>query len=234
MKIFLDAGHNDAKFDTGAEGFGLREQDVTFAISKLLGEKLKRVGIDVKYSRNNKTDIVGKDYNDSLYERAKLSNMCGSQLFLSIHTNSSDKPSANGTEVYVYNFNSSSVSLAEKIQHNIVNDLGTCDRGIKEANFVVLRCTNAPAILIEIAFISNASDNKKLKTKQEEIAEAIFKAICEEYDITTKKYESAEEITDKLSEMIEITDKATAVKQIQRAKDENNSLYWILYKLVNR
>ena len=61
-------------------------------------------------------------------------------------------------------------------------------------------------------------------------------AICDEYNVSyeVKKFETAEEILNKLTELIEITDTKTALDQIQNAKDQNNSLYWILNKIVNR
>ena len=60
-------------------------------------------------------------------------------------------------------------------------------------------------------------------------------AICDEYNVSyeVKSYESAEEILNKLTGLIEITDKKTALEQIQDAKDKNNSLYWILNKIAN-
>ena len=93
-----------------------------------------------------------------------------------------------------------------------------------------------PAVLVETAFISNKEDSDKLKTRKADFANAIFMAVCDEYNVSyeIKKFETAEEILDKLTELIEITDMKTALEQIQNAKDENNSLYWILNKIVNR
>ena len=61
-------------------------------------------------------------------------------------------------------------------------------------------------------------------------------AVCDEYNVSyeVKAYETAEEILSKLTELIEIADMKTALEQIQDAKDKNNSLYWILNKIVNR
>ena len=61
-------------------------------------------------------------------------------------------------------------------------------------------------------------------------------AVCNEYNVSyeVKTYETAEEILNKLTELIEIIDMETALEQIQDAKDKNNSLYWILNKIVNR
>ena len=93
-----------------------------------------------------------------------------------------------------------------------------------------------PAVLVETAFISNKSDSDKLKTRQADFVDAIFMAICDEYDVSyeVKTYKTAEEILNKLTELIEITDMKTAFEQIQDAKDKNNSLCWILNKIANR
>ncbi len=157
-------------------------------------------------------------------------------MFISIHCNASPNSTANGTEVYTYNTSSKALPLAKKIQSKIVEILGTTDRGTKTANFAVLRRTSMPAVLVETAFISNQKDSEKLKARQADFADAIFMAICDEYNVPyeLKTYESAEEILNKLAELIEITDMKTALEQIKNTKDKNNSLYWILNKIVNR
>ena len=50
MKIFLDAGHSVGGGDTGAEGYNLKEQDITFGIVMLLAKKLSDVGFDIMVS----------------------------------------------------------------------------------------------------------------------------------------------------------------------------------------
>ena len=88
MKIFIDAGHNDSKWNTGAVGNGLREQDITFSISKLLAEKFKTVGVTTKLSRENKGDILGTNNNSAITARVKMANDWGADLFISVHCNS--------------------------------------------------------------------------------------------------------------------------------------------------
>ena len=236
MKIFLDAGHSSGGGDTGAEGFNLREQDITFGIVMLLAKKLSDVGFDIMVSRENAGDVLGTNASTSLAKRASLANTWGADLFISIHCNASTNNTANGTEVYTFNTSSKALPLAKKIQSKIVEILGTTDRGTKTANFAVLRETSMPAVLVETAFISNKEDSDKLKTRQADFADAIFMAVCDEYNVPyeIKKFETAEEILNKLTELIEITDRKTALEQIQDAKDKNNSLYWILNKIVNR
>ena len=236
MKIFLDAGHSVGGGDTGAEGLNLKEQDITFGIVMLLAKKLSDVGFDIMVSRKNAGDVLGTNASTSLSKRASLANTWGADVFISIHCNASTNNTANGTEVYTFNTSSKALPLAKKIQSKIVEILGTTDRGTKTANFAVLRETSMPAVLVETAFISNKEDSDKLKTRQADFADAIFMAVCDEYNVSyeVKTYETAEEILNKLTELIEITDMKTALEQIQDAKDKNNSLYWILNKIVNR
>lgn len=186
MKIFIDAGHNDSKVDTGAAGNGLKEQDITFAMSTLLAERLKAVGVDVMISRKNKTDILGTDLNSSLSARARMANQWGADLFISIHCNSFISISANGTETYTYSKTSKAYELSKNICNSISKKLGTYNRGAKTASFVVLKKTAMPAILVETAFISNAPDAQKLKDRQGDFVNAIFEEICKHYKIQKK------------------------------------------------
>ena len=187
MKIFIDAGHNDKLCDTGATGNGLKEQDITFAVSNILAEKFKNVDVDIKLSRPTKSTILGSNLNSSLNKRAELANSWGADLFLSIHCNSFWLASANGTEVYAYSKKSSVYNLGEKIAKNISKHLNAYNRGIKTSNFAVLKKTSMPALLIELAFMSNVNDAQKLKDRQEEFADAIFQEVCEYYNLKPKK-----------------------------------------------
>ena len=181
MKIFIDPGHNYSGFDTGASDNGLKEQDVTFLISEMLKILLERHGHSVKMSRENITDCIGKTIDQSLNQRAQMSNKWGADLFVSIHCNAFDKK-ARGTETLIYSKNSSAYRVSQKIQKAIVSSLDTLDRGIKERpDLVVLKNTNAPAILVETAFIDNIDDSLLLRYNQKEFAEAIFDGIIESF-----------------------------------------------------
>lgn len=186
MKIFIDAGHNDSKVDTGATGNGLREQDITYAVAHKLATKLKSVGVDAKVSREKSTDILGTNTNSSLSKRTQMANQWGADLFISIHCNAAASASAKGTEVYTYNTSTKAYPVAKNICNAICNKLGTTNRGVKTANFAVLKQTNMPAMLIELAFISNASDAKLLKNNQDDFVAAIFDEICLYYGIENK------------------------------------------------
>ncbi len=74
MKIFLDAGHSVGGGYTGAEGYNLKEQDITFGIVILLAKKLSDVGFDIMVSRENAGDVLGTNASTSLSKRASLAN----------------------------------------------------------------------------------------------------------------------------------------------------------------
>lgn len=228
LKVFIDAGHNDSKWDTGAEGNGLKEQDITFAVSKKLSDMLQAVGVSTKLSRAKKTDVLGTDMNTSLSARSKMANDWGADIYISIHCNAFGNTSAHGTEVYTYNTSSKIYSLAQNICSAICNGLGTFKRGTKTASYAVLKNTNMPAMLIELAFITNPSDAQLLKNKQDDFAKAIFNEICKNYNIK-KVLETTADIVNDLASRGIITN-----KQLWTSKcAPNSNAYWLAYKGAN-
>ncbi|WP_246027736.1 N-acetylmuramoyl-L-alanine amidase [Lysinibacillus antri] len=96
---------------------------------------------------------------------------------MSFHRNAAANPSANGVETFVFTINNSkSMPLATAIQKALV-EIGFRNRGVKTANFHVLRETYSPAVLLEVGFISNTSDNMLFDSRFENIAKAIAGAI---------------------------------------------------------
>lgn len=168
-KVHLDFGHGGK--DPGAIGNGLREKDVTLAVGLKVGRELERHGVRVTYSR--KTDKFV-----SLDNRAKMANDANADCFVSIHTNAFRKSSAKGVETFSFPNSANGKKLAQSIQSNIINKkIYSINRGVKTANFAVLRKTKMPSALTEMAFITNKADARLLKTKQNEFAEAIAKGI---------------------------------------------------------
>ena len=100
-KIYIDQGHNPSGVNTGAEGNGLREQDVTYAVGQELARLLRRSGnYEVRLSRNTPTEVLGSSNASSLRTRVQDANAWGADYFISIHTNRSTDPSAKGIEAY--------------------------------------------------------------------------------------------------------------------------------------
>ena len=90
-KIFIDPGHNPTGNDTGAVGYGLKEQDVTVEIALKLKPLLERNGFEVKMSRNSLKDTVAEGLNASLAGRYNAANSWDADLFLSIATQQTQK-----------------------------------------------------------------------------------------------------------------------------------------------
>ena len=223
MKIFIDSGHNYSGGDTGATGNGLKEQDITFTISKKLKDLLVAAGHTVKMSRNSITDNVGRTLSESLNLRAKMSNDWGADLFVSVHTNAFNKK-AYGTETLVYSKAGKASEIAKRVQKAIVSKLSTNDRGVKERpDLAVLRLTKAPALLVETAFIDNVSDAQKLAYRQEDFASAIYEGITGQMAVyEEKEITSVNDIVWELSSRGIITDKELWLKKL---KDDHNAYH---------
>lgn len=178
-KIFIDQGHNPQGFNAGAEGNGLREQDVVYQVGVYLSELLLENGnFETMLSRPTSETVLGTSNSTSLRERVSMANDWGADYFISIHANASENPQANGTEVYVYSRSSPAFRMAEDIQRQIVTRLGTKDLGVKEnTSLYVLRRTAMPAMLVELAFITNESDARLLRYDQYRFAYAIYQGI---------------------------------------------------------
>ncbi|MFP7494465.1 N-acetylmuramoyl-L-alanine amidase [Terribacillus saccharophilus] len=151
--IAIDAGHGGK--DSGAAANGILEKNVVLPIAQKTEAKLEAQGADVIMTRSDDTFV-------ELEDRAAAANAAGADIFVSIHANASSATSASGSEVYYYPGSSSGQSLAASVQDNLVNQLGSQDRGIKSSDFNVLRNTSMPAVLTEIGFVTNAAEADKL------------------------------------------------------------------------
>ena len=175
----LDAGHNASGGDTGAQGNGLKEQDVTYQIAQKVGDRLKKQGILVKYSRDTVTSNVGKTLSESINGRVKMANDWKADLFISIHCNAFSDTTVSGTETLVYSLKSGAALLAQMVNSNLTR-LGFKNRGVKaRPDLGVLKNTDMTAILVEVGFITNLSDAQILRDRQDEIAQAIVEAVFE-------------------------------------------------------
>ena len=174
MRVFLNPGHAlDGNPDPGACGYGLRECDVAKNVADLVAGYLTIAGVEV----------VGCLQSDSLQEVVSASNSADADVFISIHCNACNG-SANGTEVWHFYGSGPGETLARCIQNQIVNALGTTDRGVKGAKpgvngLYVLSNTDAVAVLVELAFIDHAGDAHLLRSQQDEFARAIARGVTD-------------------------------------------------------
>ena len=175
MKVFINPGHAfNGEPDPGACGNGLRESDVAANVGRLLEQYLSKAGVEV----------VGNLQDDSLSYVCMESNDSGADVFVSIHCNAADSEQANGTECWYFWNSANGAELAECIQTQIVDALDTTDRGIKDAKpgrngLYVLTNTDAVAVLVELAFITNEDDADLLRTEQDTFARAIARGITD-------------------------------------------------------
>jgi N-acetylmuramoyl-L-alanine amidase len=157
--IMIDPGHGD--WDPGAIGpTGVQEKIINLAVAKMVAKILMPVA-EVKLTRDS--DIaLGENISADLTARANLANAWPADCFVSIHCNSVTISTATGTETYCYPDSTKGSKLANAVHNYLAPALGIPDRGVKTANFAVLRQTDMPACLVELAFISNPAEEALL------------------------------------------------------------------------
>lgn len=171
-KVLIDPGHGGR--DPGAVNGNKHEAVAALSIAKKVGNRLKAKGITVKYSRAGNKFV-------SIPDRCRLSNDFDADLFVSIHLNSATNKKASGIETWRYeHVGPTTRSLANHVQSELIGVTGAKDRGVKTTTgLYVLKHTKASAILIEVGFISNDEEAKKLFSEnyQDKIARAIAAGI---------------------------------------------------------
>ena len=160
MRIFINPGHC-VGIDSGACGYGLTEAQIALNISNHVSHYLAAVGYTTKVFQY-----------DGLEEIVDVSNYWDADLFVSIHCNAANGY-AQGTETFYYLDSVEGYRLADCIQNQILAKVPVVDRGVKAANFFVIKYTNCPAVLVETAFIDNPNDNALLTEHEDNFARAI-------------------------------------------------------------
>ena len=181
MKLFLNPGHTPQSdidagtdWDVGACGCGLQENIVCQSVCNFIEQECKNFGIEV----------VGNFQSMSLHEITNTANATDADIFVSVHCNAANG-TAKGTETFYCQGSSIGRKIAEYVQKNIISAMKTVDRGVKDdtqtqhGRIHVLRCSDMPAILIELAFIDNPNDAELLCNRQNDFAKAIVKGLAE-------------------------------------------------------
>ena len=185
IRVYIDQGHNPANPNTGAEWYGLKEQDVTYRVGRALYTLLQNdPAFTARLSRPTPETQLGTSNATSLSTRTNQANTWGADLFLSIHTNASLDTSANGTESLVYKIPSTAAEIARVIQTSLTTLTGLRNRGvIARPGLYVLRKTKMPAVLVEMGFLSNPSEAALLNQNPELFAEGIYQGIVAYYGV---------------------------------------------------
>ncbi len=181
IKIYIDQGHNPVNPNAGAEGNGLREQDLVYEIGQELATRLHANGnFEVRLSRPNENTVLGSSNATSLAARVNEANAWGADYFISLHTNAASSPSASGVEAYAYSRGTRAFALGEDILDELSDITGLRDRGMKaRPGLYVLRRTNMPAVLIELGFITNPGDAALMRDNPGLFAEGIYRGILD-------------------------------------------------------
>lgn len=149
---------------------GLMEKDVNLKIALLLEERLQKLGAKVHLTRNNDVFIP-------LSERSSLANQIKPHFFISIHQNYISQPTISGTEIYFYRGDKEAEKLSAKIMDHIVKAIETLNRGVKTADFFLLREVRVSSLHIEVAYLSNPAEEEKLQ--RDEYLKSIANAMAD-------------------------------------------------------
>ena len=168
VRIVLDAAHGGEDSDEGNANL-----DIVLKLKSLLEGQ----GAEVYLTRSSDEEMV-------LSDRAAISNDKRPDLFLSIGQNCFSNPTASGTEIYYYRGDSQGEKLSKLIMENVSGSLGLKNRGVRMADFYLLREIKASSVIIQLLYISNPQDKELLcnQSFRESAAAAIFKGIGAYYE----------------------------------------------------
>ena len=167
--IVLDAGHGGS--DVGATRNGIYEKDINLDVTNRLARMLTKKGFKIVLTRR-------EDETVSLQERVEISNAKRPILFMSIHVNASVNESVRGVETHYWKDNS--LKYANIVQKHL-STVDSPARGVVKSKFYVINHTEAPAVLVEIGFISNTQERNELisEKRKEQTAKVLADAIVE-------------------------------------------------------
>ena len=193
--IFLDPGHGGQ--DSGAFYYNVAEKDLNMQIYRKLRKKLEELGYTVLTSRDSDIDV------DFKTERSRMVNKTNSDIFISIHFNATGNihSKASGIQTYSYSDEpdypskinkywhnhpdrmSESKRLAAAIHSSLLAETGAKDAGLLESSFAVLRETAKPAVLLELGYMDNFTENQRIRDDryQDRLVAGIVKGIQKYY-----------------------------------------------------
>ncbi|WP_416324771.1 N-acetylmuramoyl-L-alanine amidase family protein [[Eubacterium] hominis] len=190
VTIVLDAGHGG--YDSGGiSAQGIYEKDITLSVTLQIGALLEDYGYEVIYTRDRDEVSSSEDNLEDLRERVNIATMAQADLFLSIHTNSSENydDGAFGIEAYYNGTDETMKQLGTQVL-NQLQALGYSDlRGLKstaDSSLYVIDQNNVSALLLELGFLSDSEDAAYLTSAlgQQQMAQAIADAIHLQYGLS--------------------------------------------------
>lgn len=181
--IWIDAGHG--AFDPGKVAGKIEEKDINLAIALKLQNYLEMGGATVLMTRMDDEALSSTKQGD-MYQRQVMANASEANIFVSIHQNSFPQASVHGAQVFYFNTSDNSRKLAEHIQRQLKEFVGTNPRlqAKPNKNYYVLRQTVMPAVIVECGFLTNQNDRYRLTQEnyQERIAWGIYLGIVQYFN----------------------------------------------------
>ena len=193
--IFLDPGHGGR--DSGAFYYNVAEKDLNMQIYRKLRTKLEELGYKVLTSRDSDIDV------DFVTERSRMVNKTNSDIFISIHFNATGNTYSKASGIQTYSYRdepdypskinqywhnhpdrmSESKRLAAAIHSSLLAETGAKDAGLLESSFAVLRETAKPAVLLELGYMDNFTENQQIRDNhyQDKLVAGIVKGIQKYY-----------------------------------------------------
>lgn len=193
--IFLDPGHGGR--DSGAFYYNVAEKDLNMQIYRKLRAKLEELGYKVLTSRDSDIDV------DFVTERSRMVNKTNSDIFISIHFNATGSAYSKASGIQTYSYSdepdypskinkywhnhpdrmSESKRLAAAIHSSLLAETGAKDAGLLESSYAVLRETAKPAVLLELGYMDNFSENQQIRDShyQDKLVAGIVKGIQKYY-----------------------------------------------------
>jgi len=183
VAVIVDPGHGGP--DTGALGAtGTYEKNNTLPVGLNLASLLRSAGAQVTLTRSTDVTPAVGPYSElsDLQARTKIANDQKADLFISLHNDASSNPEPGGTTTYYSSASSvatQSKAFADSMQREVVKAMALNNRGVRDAPFYVLKNTKMPAVLVEIGFISNPSEEKLLGAPdvQKKVALGVYRGI---------------------------------------------------------
>ncbi|WNS75048.1 N-acetylmuramoyl-L-alanine amidase [Bacillus sp. DTU_2020_1000418_1_SI_GHA_SEK_038] len=221
MKIMLDAGHG---FNTAGKRSpdGMNEYEFTRAVANFARPLLENhQNTTVYFAHSDERDVP-------LQERTNKANSLKIDVYVAIHANAygSTWNAANGIETYVHvGKPKEAYELAQKIQRNLVVATGLTNRGVKTEDFHVLRETNMTAVLTECGFMTNRHEAALMRTEtyQRTCAEAIVKALKDQYSLKSKANSSTNKASASIKTPQPSSKKGLYKVQVGAFKDKKNA-----------
>lgn len=186
--VVVDPGHGGS--DVGAIGpSGVKEKDITLPISLELKSLLEKDGVKVVLTRTKDKDVYGPfaSGEQELQARVDIANRAGADLFVSIHVDAYDDKNIGGTTTYYFGQTAENNQLALAVENSLNSQLHLNDRGTRSDDLYVLKNTNMPAVLTEVAYLSNPLEEKLVQVPlfRKKAAAGIYNGIKEYFSSLT-------------------------------------------------